>query len=211
MKNGVFVTLTYDEEHLPFEGVDKTHLQKFMKRLRKGLGEPIKYLACGEYGSRTLRAHYHLIILGIGMEKEANIKQAWNDGMIKVGTVTDKSIRYVTNYILKKSDYPKGLNKPFQLTSKGIGKHYAIKNEEQYKQIIKRDRSELVPRYYKKVLNISSEELFEKSKGIHERLIEKIRKIYPSMTDEELHKEVLKARIQRERNLKAQENLREKI
>lgn len=59
------ITLTYDDEHLPQEGLKKPDIQKFIKRLRKHL-EPrkIRYFLCGEYGSKHLRPHYHLIIFG---------------------------------------------------------------------------------------------------------------------------------------------------
>lgn len=47
-----FVTLTYDNEHLPRDkSLDVSHFQKFMKRLRKqNPGKTIKYYHCGEYG-----------------------------------------------------------------------------------------------------------------------------------------------------------------
>lgn len=38
------------------------HLQKFFKRLRKKFGEGIRYFACGEYGSKNGRPHYHALL-----------------------------------------------------------------------------------------------------------------------------------------------------
>ena len=77
-----FITLTYDDEHLPearecinpltgevcespLRTLQKRDFQLFMKRLRKAL-EPIKirFFACGEYGSTTYRCHFHAIIFG---------------------------------------------------------------------------------------------------------------------------------------------------
>lgn len=79
-KDNCFVTLTYDDPHLPlvdgvvpdtgevtkFKTLCKRDLQLFIKRLRKRLPEDVKirYFACGEYGEQTLRPHYHLIIFG---------------------------------------------------------------------------------------------------------------------------------------------------
>lgn len=79
-KDAYFLTLTYDEEHVPLTsfkdpetGVDhptktlvKKDLQGFIKRLRKRV-EPdrIRYFACGEYGSKTQRPHYHAIVFGL--------------------------------------------------------------------------------------------------------------------------------------------------
>jgi hypothetical protein len=79
-----FITLTYDEKHLPDYGcLVKQHLQDFFKRLRERLRrrnypEQIKYYASGEYGSRCpkheihncplcgtiQRPHYHAIVIG---------------------------------------------------------------------------------------------------------------------------------------------------
>ena len=84
-EDNVFVTLTYDDEHLKFaEFIDvdkesgevkrdlrptlyKRDLQLFWKRLRKHFKSKfqhagIKYLACGEYGDQSQRPHYHAII-----------------------------------------------------------------------------------------------------------------------------------------------------
>ena len=64
-----FITLTYDDYHLPSDNsLKKRHLQLFIKRLRKNLGERrIKYFACGEYGGQTMRPHYHAILFGSGL------------------------------------------------------------------------------------------------------------------------------------------------
>lgn len=80
-KSSYFVTLTYDDLHLPDNDIVnietgeivqspvhtlvKRDLQLFMKRLRKNTGQEIRYFACGEYGDETHRPHYHLIIFGL--------------------------------------------------------------------------------------------------------------------------------------------------
>ena len=45
-----FLTLTYDDDHLPSDlSLDKTHFQKFMKRLRSRFPDRvIRYYHCGE-------------------------------------------------------------------------------------------------------------------------------------------------------------------
>ena len=46
-----FITLTYDDDHLPEdEGLRKSDFQKFMKRLRKAMPQKIRFFMCGEYG-----------------------------------------------------------------------------------------------------------------------------------------------------------------
>lgn len=78
-KSSYFVTLTYDDEHVPltyYAGENdeaqplltlcKRDVQLFMKRLRKALPEQnIRYFLAGEYGSKTFRPHYHAIIFGL--------------------------------------------------------------------------------------------------------------------------------------------------
>ncbi|WGL30864.1 replication initiator protein [Dipodfec virus UOA04_Rod_391] len=61
-----FVTLTYNDKNLPADGVQRSHLQLFFKRLRwrlKSLDLPtdFRYLAVSEYGSKTGRPHYHIM------------------------------------------------------------------------------------------------------------------------------------------------------
>lgn len=77
-----FLTLTYDEDHLPVSRVvttpdddgcvdsmwcpslRKRDLQLFFKRLRKKCGK-FRYFCCGEYGAKYGRPHYHCIIFGL--------------------------------------------------------------------------------------------------------------------------------------------------
>lgn len=77
---GMMLTLTYDDNKLdvygdldknPYRAITliKRDVQNFCKRFRKWLSKEhpntkIKYYACGEYGSKTFRPHYHIIILG---------------------------------------------------------------------------------------------------------------------------------------------------
>lgn len=78
-----FVTLTYDDAHIPVNDyVDqmtgevckslslcKRDFQLFMKRLRKHFpNDKIRFYACGEYGSTTFRPHYHAIIFGLHLD-----------------------------------------------------------------------------------------------------------------------------------------------
>lgn len=92
-KKSYFVTLTYDDKHIPFGDVvdengflthnyslKKSDLQKFFKRLRKNYKKDnhIKYYACGEYGSdeHTHRPHYHAIIFGLELDDLEVYKQS---------------------------------------------------------------------------------------------------------------------------------------
>ena len=136
-----FLTLTYDTEHVPiskngFMNLDKTHLQKFFKRLRKCHGKnhkSIKYYAVGEYGGKTLRPHYHMVIFNADVNL---FERSWalenkTIGQIHVGTITEASIGYTLKYISKASKIPLHKNddrqKEFSLMSKGLGSNYLTK------------------------------------------------------------------------------------
>lgn len=115
--NNCFITLTYDDEHLPDDrSLDVRHFQKFMKRLRKKYGANIRFYHCGEYGERFGRPHYHACIFNHDFEDKvlwrkindvplflsASLQQLWPLGHSSVGTVTFQSAAYVARYIMKK-------------------------------------------------------------------------------------------------------------
>lgn len=107
----LFVTLTYDNEHVP-EGYNlyPSHLQGFFKRLRYFLTQKygkefrIRYYACGEYGDRRGRPHYHAIIYNLTEADSALLSRAWPYGMVReVREVRgDGAIQYVAGYVQKK-------------------------------------------------------------------------------------------------------------
>lgn len=115
-----FVTLTYDDDHLPIaeqivtrEGIyendgswggtlDEKDMIRFINSLRKkyerkGYNE-IKYFYCGEYGETTGRPHYHIILLHCPLKIEEfydchvdkNFKAHWKSKQLE--TVWDKGI-----------------------------------------------------------------------------------------------------------------------
>jgi hypothetical protein len=133
-----FLTLTYDDKNIPIsEGgysLLRSDFQKFMKRLRKHANQKqkIKYYACGEYGDKTERPHYHAIVFNLPRPFDKYIKKAWKLGHIHIGTVTEKSIMYTTKYALKGLKRKKpfeydedGREPQFQLMSNGLGEVYA--------------------------------------------------------------------------------------
>lgn len=130
-----FVTLTYSDDNLVFPSLVPRDLTLFFKKLRRDLGErKIKYFACGEYGDRFGRPHFHAIIFGLGTSDSKLIEDNWNKGHVKVGTLTYQSCRYVAGYVQKKlygkgAEYYKdnGLVPPFSRCSKGLGLEYVDK------------------------------------------------------------------------------------
>lgn len=112
-----FVTLTYDDAHLPRDrSLDVRTLQLFFKRLRKQFPQQIRFFACGEYGEKTRRPHYHAILFNCDFADKRRIsgsasntlysstllESIWQNGLCSVGTVTFESAAYVARYTLKK-------------------------------------------------------------------------------------------------------------
>jgi len=119
--NNTFITLTYDNEHLPPTGtLVLDDWQKFMKRLRKKYShKKLSFYHCGEYGEKQGRPHYHAIIFNhqfsdlipIPRKKDLHtseiLKTLWGKGHISVGSVTFESASYVASYVQKKINGPK--------------------------------------------------------------------------------------------------------
>lgn len=86
--------------------VSKKDCQDFMKRLRKPLGNHrISYFLVSEYGDQFKRPHYHMLLFNyplIDLESvKKSIEEAWQNGLVSVGTVSGASINYTTKYCLK--------------------------------------------------------------------------------------------------------------
>lgn len=114
-----FITLTYDEQHLPENGsLNLDDIQKFMKKLRSRIApERLRFFQCGEYGTDFHRPHHHCIIFGYDFpDKELFFKSSsgcrvyrsplledlWEYGFSSIGDVTFESAAYVARYCLKK-------------------------------------------------------------------------------------------------------------
>lgn len=159
-----FLTLTYDDQHLrPAMPVDsstgeilsvhatlvKDDLQRFFKRLRKNSKQKIRYFASGEYGSKTYRPHYHLLIFGLVLDDlevirhnfagdpyyvSSFIEKCWPYGIHILGPVTWQSAAYVARYTMKKAIHGfdrryydrAGIQPEFQVMSlkPGLGAQY---------------------------------------------------------------------------------------
>lgn len=171
-----FVTLTYDDDHVmynisdgsPVMTLEKSHFQKYMKRLRKKYTDrKITYFAVGEYGEKKGRPHYHIILIGLDWTDQKihdDIINSWNDekgliGSVDISMFNSTTCRYVTDYIQKtyiadkklEREYYKGAQKPFQLQSKGIGLDYIRLDSEHMKttgKVIYHGKEIPLPRYY---------------------------------------------------------------
>jgi len=114
-----FITLTYDDEHLPYGGtLHYPHFQRFMKRMRERLSVPIRFFMCGEYGEKLSRPHYHACVFGYGFRSDRKpfknssdgqvlytsdlLSEIWTDGFASVGELSFESAAYVARYCMKK-------------------------------------------------------------------------------------------------------------
>lgn len=117
--DSLFLTLTYDEKHLPeFGSLQVEHLQKFIRSLRKAIAPTkIRYYACGEYGDTSRRAHYHLIIYGwypadgLLFDKSHDgsslfvskfLSRIWTYGHHLFSPTSPQTMGYVARYSVKK-------------------------------------------------------------------------------------------------------------
>lgn len=120
--SSVFITLTYDERHLPADNsLDKKAVQLFIKRVKKRFGStlenPIRQIYCGEYGTLTKRPHYHAILFncdfvdkipkyktdaGHQVFTSATLTTLWGKGLAEFGYAQPASVAYLFKYILKK-------------------------------------------------------------------------------------------------------------
>lgn len=160
--SGLFLTLTY--EKLPLlSSLNPQHPQKFLKRLRKRINGTrtawldkactvsnpdfvsIKYFLVGEYGSKTERPHYHLIlwmprpmdelVYSTGQHplySSELLQKDWGLGTALYGEVTAASAMYVAGYTLKKiyqrDAYPNRIA-PFLRASQNLGREGLTQEE----------------------------------------------------------------------------------
>ena len=175
-----YATLTYDYTHLkktalkPENDFDKLgtlcrdDLYKFLKRLRlRYPGKKLRYFACGEYGTKRWRPHYHILIFGLNPDEcSSEITQCWSHGYVDISLkpVSDKVSAYIVGYVTKKMDeefptrakrteYYTSNNReaPFLSFSKGLGGEWADIHVNQWIHSLTfgfNSRQVPVPRYY---------------------------------------------------------------
>lgn len=130
----LFLTLTYNEESLPLEGsLHKRHLSEWIKRVRARIfystGRHIRFFGCGEYGTNTGRAHYHVLLFGAGMWASRDASESWPYGFTHCKPADGGAGPYVAGYVVKKlTSNQRGPREPeFILMSRrpGIGAQIA--------------------------------------------------------------------------------------
>jgi len=113
-----FITLTYDDANLPHgSSLVYSDFQKFMKRLRKKIAQPLRFYCGGEYGELLCRPHYHACLFGYDFPDKQYFKRTasgekiytsaileslWPFGHSSVGAVTFESAAYIARYCVAK-------------------------------------------------------------------------------------------------------------
>ena len=191
-KNSVscfFITLTYDDDNFRMQ-LDKRDIQLFLKRLRES--EQFRYFCCGEYGSRTYRPHYHMIMFFDHYISDdmlnSKILEKWDKGFIKIMKCNEKMIGYTTKYILKSQDFT---SSTFLLCSRkpGIGDCY-IRNNKNIKYLVEHDNQlfiskedgvkQRLSRFYRDKIYSSDQRkvVFDELQKVRDRLANKDRLNY---------------------------------
>lgn len=125
--SAMFVTLTYDPEHIPrsennMKTLNRDDITGYFKRLRKWmqnddvLNKPLKFYLVGEYGEENARPHYHVILFNATREHTVESwckvpsrlrrKDASPLGLMHIGDVTSDSIAYCVKYLDKGRTVP---------------------------------------------------------------------------------------------------------
>ncbi len=193
---GYFITLTYSPEHLPLSPNGVPTLkpvdpQLWLKRLRKRLygncKGMLRYYLVGEYGGKTHRPHYHLIVWGVSASQlglyqytpygkyytSDLIYSTWGKGFVTVGSLTEASIAYVAGYVNKKRrqrEYA-SLVPEYNVSSLGLGKAWLQANESKVLRSLSVQDGpyeKAIPRYYRTLLKLDGS-VFELAARNHAR------------------------------------------
>lgn len=157
-------------------------VQKFIKRLRRRYeyheGKKLRYYYAGEYGPKTLRPHYHLLLYnyipsdlefwkthnGQNWFLSKELAEIWGMGFVSIGILTYQSAAYVARYTTKKLYGDEGKQRQRELglipefsrmsLKPGIGAKYYEENKDNIykfdKIILPGERARVVkpPKYY---------------------------------------------------------------
>ena len=141
-----FVTLTFSNENLPSNySISKRDLQLFFKRLRKKISKKVKYFACGEYGEKNNRPHYHAIIFGYDFPDKtptgksgdniiynsAELSSIWPFGHAVIGEANFQTAAYIARYCTKKftNKDPEQVKSHYHLVDPETGEYFDLEPE----------------------------------------------------------------------------------
>ena len=196
-KSAYFVTLTYDDIHVPCLGyviepdvVDEGIIEmkreavlffKLLRKRNKQLWPKVKlsYYLTAERGAETKRPHFHAIIFNLNDDYEKSLLDAWKDqetkkpkGMIQIYPANEAMINYVTGYFLEEEK-----DTLFNHISKGLGLSYLQENgfhhRDNDKHYVTTSSGVKVnmPRYYKNKIFNETQKLLFKNRALKSELL----------------------------------------
>lgn len=144
-----FVTITYDQDHVPINGdglmeVCKHDIQLYHRYIRKKYPDvTFRFFLNSEYGPETQRPHYHAIYYNLpeeaiysgtpAFEKRklkyyyaGALEKIWAKGEVTTAPMTRERAGYCAKYFIDKADSPEFCAPNFSLMSRkpGIGSQY---------------------------------------------------------------------------------------
>lgn len=174
-QNNCFVTLTYNEENKSKDGLlVKKDAQLFLKRLRKKYpNQKIRYFMAGEYGSKSYRPHFHIVLFNYKPQdlcnswkdgkttlwRSAEVEKLWGKGFVSVGTVMEiGAMKYTAKYLTKTRVLPQKYKQAPEYvqasTSPGIAYEWYLQNWEKLWEtqgVWIQCKKYSVPKYFKKL------------------------------------------------------------
>ena len=198
-ESNYFVTLTYDDEHLPeYDSLNPRDMELFLHRLRKKYGA-VRYFQVGEYGERRGRPHHHVVLFGVEFDdmhyvrqrgehrvfESETLEKLWAKGLTEIGSVTPESAGYVAGYVTKgfrgknreeteRYYYPRV--PPYATMSRrpGLGESWFKKYHPDVMardSVIQNGREVKLPRYYDKLSQRMFPERHRKNKALRKKRI----------------------------------------
>lgn len=162
----------------PHRSLRKKDAQDFMKRLRFASDVPLRYYLCGEYGTHTLRPHYHICLFGSNFHEDRKhykttpegfhyynsetLNDRWGFGHVVIAELTFETAAYTARYVTKKISGAKapehyGQREPeFALMSRrpGLGTGWLEKNITDIERgICWQNGLTKTPKFYKKKID----------------------------------------------------------
>lgn len=169
-----FVTLTYDDDHLPSSSLNaRRDVQLFLRMLRREC-PGVRYFGCCEKGSKTKRFHHHLILFNCDLNdyrplhknykggyiySSKLVEKLWSKGNVCIGEVNYTTCGYVAQYAAKKvfnddkDEFIYMSNRP-GIGAKWFEKHVDIFKDDAIYGRFGFTKSAKIPRYFEKLYEL---------------------------------------------------------
>lgn len=140
----------------------KYDVRMFLKRLRRRLSynynidERISYYAVGEYGPRTLRPHFHVLLYFDSEQTsqviEKVVRESWKFGRIDISLSRGDCNKYVAGYVNSSCDLPSIYKtpkfKPFSLHSQLFGLRFYQEQKEEIFAFNDEEQTKVQPSFF---------------------------------------------------------------